>query len=259
MTNDTASALVVPTAVHQDEGTLRPPSRVRFWTLDPRTKLLALLVVNALVLGTGPFVVTVAAAVVAAVLLASVTTGAAWRVYLAVFAAGTACFFLASDLLPNGLGALLTGGGFWFARFSVSLALAGYVLASTGATELAAALRALGLPRAVVIPFSVMLRFIPTVVGELRAITDAIRLRGLVPTTSSLLVHPVRTAEFILVPLLSSTSRMADDLSASAIIRGLGSERRPTSIVRLRFSRRDAAMVVVLAGLVALRISGWRP
>lgn len=233
------------------------PVRARLLRLDPRTKLLALLVVNALVLGSGPTLVAIAAAVLVAALIATVTTGAALRTYVVTFVATLACFLWLPVLWHSTASAFIAAAAFWFSRFTVSIGLAGYVVSTTGASELAAALRSIRIPQVIVIPFSVMLRFIPTVGTEVRAISDAMRLRGVFPGTLGLLLHPARTAQYLMVPLLASTTRLADDLSASALIRGLGATSRPTSIVRLGLRADDMVMLLSVAALVALRLSGW--
>lgn len=227
-------------------------------SVDPRTKLLALLVINALVLGNGTYSVCLSCFAVVAVLLAGARIPARyWWAYVVVFGCGAAGFILLPRLAPGGFIAFVALFLFWLSRFAVSMALAGYVLFTTRPAELSAALSRLRVPAAVVIPFSVMLRFIPTVTAELRAIIDAMRLRGLFPGALGILAHPVRTAEYVLVPLLASTTRITDDLSASALIRGLGSGPRPTSVIPLRLGAPDLAMLLVLTGLVVLRVSGW--
>lgn len=233
------------------------PVRAHLFHLDPRTKLLALLVVNALVLGNGSTLVTVAAAVLVAALVMTVTTGPVLRAYVATFALTLACFLWLPVLWHSTASAFTAAAAFWFSRFAVSIGVAGYVVSTTGASELAAALRSLRVPQVIVIPFSVMLRFIPTVGAEVRAIADAMRLRGVYPGALGSLIHPARTAQYLMVPLLASTTRLADDLSASALIRGLGATPRPTSIVRLGLRVDDVVMVVAVGALVALRLSSW--
>lgn len=222
-------------------------------SLDPRTKLALLLAVNVLVLGGGGTPLTVAAGVLVAVLLADVVQGRAWWCYTGVFLGSLAVLLLLPLLWRGTAAALVVAVAFWFVRFSVSLGMAGYVIAGTGAGELSAGMSRLGIPRLVVVPFSVVLRFIPLVLSEFRAIADAMRMRGVLPTAGGVMSHPVRTAEYVLVPLLASTTRMADELSASALIRGLDSKGTRTSTVRLGFTATDAAGLAAILGLIVLR------
>lgn len=225
---------------------------------DPRTKLFTLLIVNALVLGSGGGLPTlVAGAVLTGLLLAGQTRGTVLWAYAAAFAGFTAGYVLLPAVSRGMLAATVVAICYWMARFCVTFGLFCFLFLSTRVGELAAALAAWRLPRAVVVPFAVMLRFIPTAIEELRSILDAMRLRGILVGTGGVLTSPVRTAEYVLLPLLASATRIADDLSASALTRGLGRTSRPTSIVRLGFGPADAVLVVAVCGLVVLRSSGF--
>ncbi|QWW19396.1 energy-coupling factor transporter transmembrane protein EcfT [Schaalia sp. 19OD2882] len=230
--------------------------------VDPRTKLLALLLVNALVMGKGSFLLTlVAGAVTTTLLAAGAATGAirwahlgAWCLWSAAWASA----YLAAPLMWVGWGPTLCAAlGFWFTRFSVGAGLAYWVVATTRVGHLAAALERMRAPRHVVIPFAVMLRFAPVLVRELRAIADAMRLRGLASSPLSVLAHPVRMAEHVLVPMLASTTRMSDDLAASAMLRGLGQGVSRTSVAPLALGVGDLVVAALCAGLVVLRVTGW--
>lgn len=129
--------------------------------------------------------------------------------------------------------------------------MAGYVLVTIRPAALVAALRQLRVPSTLVIPVVVMLRFIPVVLAEARAVTDAMRLRGLEPGGRGLVRRPLATLEMVIVPLLASVSRIADDLTASGLVRGLGSPARPTSRIRLSFGAADGVAVALAACLVA--------
>lgn len=72
-------------------------------------------------------------------------------------------------------------------------------------------------------------------------------------------MHPLRTIEYLLVPMLASCSRIADDLAASALVRGLGAATRPTPLGVVRFGWRDAIAGVALLGVVALALSRFNP
>lgn len=166
---------------------------------------------------------------------------------------------------PIGRGAL---GGIVLlaATYSLPIALALVVYASTTVSELLAGLRAMRLPELVIIPIAVMFRFFPTVITEGRAITEALRLRH-----GSSWGNPLRTIERILVPLVVSVLRIGEELTASALTRGLGArlERsgdpagrriRPTTITRIGFRPVDLVWLAVgtIPILVALTMPGLR-
>ena len=64
-----------------------------------------------------------------------------------------------------------------------------------------------------------------------------------------MVAHPMRLVEFIIVPLIGSTLQISEDLSASAMIRGLGSPGRSTSVVPVGFGPGD---IVGWLGIIAI-------
>ena len=84
---------------------------------------------------------------------------------------------------------------------------------------------------------------------EASAVVDSMRLQGLTGRRS-VLRHPVLSIERFTVPMIASTLRVGDDLTAAALLRGLGSYQRPTSRVPPRLGWPDLLWVAV-AGLLA--------
>ena len=234
--------------------------------LDPRTKLLALLILNALVMRASPTSTLLAVQLLAVVALA-------WEVGgRAAVRTGLGC--LVCDALSLGspfLVAWLEGMGaprgmvlaigtcaaiaFWFARFFAAFGLALYVYRTTRIGQMKAALRAVHLPRVFVDALAVAFRVIPTVGAEAVAIREAMEMRGVDLGIRGVLRHPLVIAERFLVPLLSSIARVADDLAASSVIRGLGGKARPTSLVRLRVTAWDVLALACVAGVIAIEVS----
>lgn len=233
--------------------------------LDPRTKLLALLVLNALVMRASPTSTLLAVQLLAVLALAwevSVTTAVR---------TGLGCLLcdalsLGSPLLVAWLEAVGSPRGvvlvigtcsaiaFWFARFFAGFGLALYVYRTTRIGQMKAALRAVHLPRVFVDALAVAFRVIPTVGSEAVAIREAMEMRGVDLGIRGILRHPLVIAERFLVPLLSSIARVADDLAASSVIRGLGGPTLPTSLTRLRASAWDVLALACVAGVIVIEI-----
>lgn len=224
--------------------------------LDPRTKLAGLCLVNAIAMGITPFPIILATGTVVAALFATARRGRGWWTGVLTFAGSAGVVMVLPRVWPSAASVAITVVFYWFCRFSVAVMMAGYVIGSTGSGEFVAALRAMRVPRQFVIVVTVMLRFIPVTVAEIRAIHDAMRLRGLFPGPWSVVLHPVRATEYLLVPLLSSVTRISDDLAAAGAIRGLGSTVRPTSLVSLRVRFGDGLILMVFAGLA---VAAWIP
>ena len=117
-----------------------------------------------------------------------------------------------------------------------------------------AALRAVHLPRVFVDALAVAFRVIPTVGSEAVAIREAMEMRGVDLGICGVVRHPLVIAERFLVPLLSSIARVADDLAASSVVRGLGGPTRPTSLTRLRASVWDALALTCVIGVIVIEI-----
>lgn len=161
-----------------------------------------------------------------------------------------------------------------------SAILAAWILSTMRVNELTTAMRRMHVPDSVTIAAAVMLRFLPSAASRKSAVGDAIRmrLRG-TRTCAEGTRHnegtrnkPVmmrrgtrgmaRALDYRVVPLLSGTIAAADDLSQSALTRGLVLGRERTSIARIGFRARDrmvlAACLTVLA-LWALAAVGLVP
>ena len=233
--------------------------------LDPRTKLLALLVLNAFVMRASPTSTLLAVQLLAVLALL-------WEVGGATAArTGLGClvcdaFSLGSPLLVAWLeaagsprGVILVVGTcaaivYWFARFFAGFGIALYVYRTTRIGQMKAALRAVHLPRVFVDALAVAFRVIPTVGSEAVAIREAMEMRGVDLGVRGIIRHPLVIAERFLVPLLSSIARVADDLAASSVVRGLGGPTRPTSLTRLRASVWDALALTCVIGVIVIEI-----
>ncbi|MEB4614925.1 energy-coupling factor transporter transmembrane component T [Leucobacter sp. M11] len=181
----------------------------------------------------------------------------AWRRlagFLIAIAGLAALASLLPALVPHASTAIIGYTAAYLLRFVLIAAVASHVIATTSAAHLTAAFRAAGMPRAIVVPTAVTMRFLPVVATETRAVWEAMQLRGLA-STGDMLRHPVRLIEWLTVPVIASTLRVGDDLTASALLRGLGSTSRPTSIHPTRISPADVLLLAMSGVLAAL--SWW--
>ena len=236
--------------------------------LDPRTKLLALLVLNALVMRASPTSTLLAVQLLAVLALAwevSVTTAVRTGFGCLVcdaFSLGSSLLVAWLEGMGSPRGVVLVIGtcsaiAFWFARFFAGFGLALYVYRTTRIGQMKAALRAVHLPRVFVDALAVAFRVIPTVGSEAVAIREAMEMRGVDLGLRGVARHPLVIAERFLVPLLSSIARVADDLAASSVIRGLGGPTPPTSLTRLRATAWDVIALACVAGVIVIEICAY--
>jgi energy-coupling factor transport system permease protein len=216
--------------------------------LDPRTKTLLVLSASITVMAPGGEAFILAA--LALGLLLALGEGA-WTRLIALpltAVAVAAVAYLLPMALPYPVVGIVATVAAYMLRFVAISGIALHLMRTTTSTELTAALRAARVPRAITVPAAVMLRFLPVIVTEARAVHDAMRLRG-IGGWGGLLRHPVLSIERFTVPLIASSLRVAEDLSASALLRGLGSASRPTALHPPRLGVADLAAVLVAAAL----------
>ena len=104
-------------------------------------------------------------------------------------------------------------------------------------SEFILAMQKMRIPECFIIPFSVMFRFFPTVYEEADSIGKAMQMRGI--TMQNFFKSPSAMLEYRLVPLMMSVVTIGNDLSAAALTRGLGSDRKRTSICKIGFHIAD--------------------
>lgn len=235
--------------------------------LDPRTKIAYATVVGCFCLGLAGGA-ALSTGIVRHVLELSVagvlTANRRWRL-LAGYAfamaasvaveAGIPALGFASGGGSRGFAAAMTGSLVWAVTTSAAMLIqltpgaitAYWLLSTTTAGELTTALDRLHVPRAVTVPLAVMLRFFPTAVAEGRSIRDAMRMRGVRFGGGK----ASRILEFRVVPLVASSVRIADDLSQSALTRGLGSPGPRTSIARIGIRGVDVAVLTACVACLA--------
>ena len=120
-------------------------------------------------------------------------------------------------------------------------------LAGEPTGSLMAALQKLHLPKAAGIGTAVVLRFFPTIAGEYRAIRSSQRFRGTWDRgCCDTLTHLPTTVEYILIPLILRTTKVAEELSASMTVRGVRFSGETVSYRSIRFCWKDAALLAIL-------------
>ena len=105
---------------------------------------------------------------------------------------------------------------------------------------------AVTVPKAAGIGTAVVLRFFPTIAGEYRAIRSSQRFRGIGVGVLHTLTHLPTTVEYILIPLILRTTKVAEELSASMTVRGVRFSGETVSYRSIRFCWKDAALLALL-------------
>jgi ABC-type cobalt transport system, permease component CbiQ and related transporters len=154
----------------------------------------------------------------------------------------------------NGISVLMPDM-FLFAVLRILLVLmAAYPMIMMPPGEAVAALFKMHCPNYFALPLTFMFRFAPTVKDEFSAVFSAMRLRGLIS-----MAHPLHTFEYTLIPIIIRSSKIADELAASAELRGIENPGPHSCLRRIEMTRKDFLLLpaVSAAVLFCLFLDRW--
>lgn len=221
-----------------------------FLALDPRTKLVLLLMIAIFVLGgAGGSELTwarIALALLPAVLVLTSGRKKAFCIFVGLFLLG--CFlqyFLLGKLSGIWNYLILASAGI-LSQFIPGIMMGYYAVTTTTVSEFVAAMERMHLPEQITIPLSVMFRFFPTVGEEATSISAAMTMRGISFGGS----HPRKMLEYRLVPLMTCSVKIGEELSAAALTRGLGSPTKRTNICQIGFRTWDHLVLLLCIAVV---------
>ena len=118
-------------------------------------------------------------------------------------------FWVTTMLPPNAAGAL---GSFALAcRTCMPICLLAVFATTTKIGDLTAALYGMRLPKTVVAPLVIAVRFFPTLKEESSAVADAMRVRGLALSLKNLVSKPALMFESAVVPVMLRCAKIADE------------------------------------------------
>ena len=96
---------------------------------------------------------------------------------------------------------------------------------------------------------------------EWNSIKDAMALRGIPVTAAGILRHPMRTMEYVYVPMLVSASKISDEITQAAITSGIDHVQRRTCMETVRFHVMDMLVLVAYITVILLAFlangKGW--
>ena len=146
--------------------------------------------------------------------------------------------------------ALMCGG--ILTRFVVTIVMGEYLISTTSVSEFISAMERLHMPQAITIPMSVMFRLFPTIHAEWKSIRRAMGMRGICLGGAK----AGQVLEYQMVPMMISSVRIGEDLSASALTRGLGAPVKRTNICRIGFRALDIALLLLCLAVIVIWLIG---
>jgi energy-coupling factor transport system permease protein len=144
--------------------------------------------------------------------------------------------------------ALLCGG--ILTRFVVTIVMGEYLISTTSVSEFISAMERLHMPQAITIPMSVMFRLFPTIGAEWKSIRRAMGMRGIYLSGTK----AGQVLEYQMVPMITSSVRIGEELSASALTRGLGAPVKRTNICRIGCRVQDGLLLFLCLAVIAIWI-----
>ena len=106
--------------------------------------------------------------------------------------------------------------------------------------EVVAVCKKMHAPDLLSLPLTFMLRFLPAIRGEFGDVFDSLRMRGLLSIR-----HPGRAFEYMVTPVIFRSSRIAEELAASAESRGISFPGAHSCRREIRFEGKDGLLVVL--------------
>ena len=120
-------------------------------------------------------------------------------------------------------------------------------------SEITMALERMRLPRGIILSIAVMFRYFPSIKDDFFIIIDSMKLKGLYTSKRSAMLHPIRTMEFIIVPMLFKSLKTAEELSCAALVKGIENTGKKTSYFDVRI--RSVDLIFSFAALAILAAS----
>lgn len=129
-----------------------------------------------------------------------------------------------------------------------------YTILTSNVGESIYSLKKMKCPDELAIPLTIMVRFFYAARIDYGEIKKAMLLRGL--TLKKLIKSPLLLFEYRFVPLLMCLSKSADDLTASALTKGLAVNQKRTSISKSHMGIIDFVLFLIMAWAIYLYIRG---
>lgn len=140
----------------------------------------------------------------------------------------------------NGFGIMLPEMFLFIVLRTLVIILSVIPIIKTSPGELMAVMKKMKIHRNIALPLIFMMRFFPVVKSEFLDIIDSLKLRGFIS-----LKKPFVTMEYLFVPMMFSSSKIAEELAAAAEVRGISANGKHTSRREIKFKKADFIAVIM--------------
>ena len=214
--------------------------------IDPRTKIIVLVILNLIVFGETALYATLFMVTIPFFLLLFSKREKAALIYISAYTLALLGEIFLIPVTHGVLNILIVMITNLLVRMMPGIVMGYYLIVTTTVSEFLASMEKTRIPEIIAIPISVVFRFFPTLIEEIRTIKDAMRMRGIgfnLRTVKS----PLILLEYIMVPLLINAVKTGDELSAASLTRGLGNPVKRTHICEVGFHIQDIILLIFSA------------
>lgn len=214
------------------------------FSIDARTKIIILAILSFMVFNDVPFYVSGILVLIPFLFLFLSDYKKIALIYILIYVIAK---FLQISILPTATGilsVLLIAFSYTATRMLPILVMGYYTISTTKVSEFIASMEKSNVPKDILIPISVIFRYIPSLYEEIMSITDAMKMRGFGLTFKSL-KSPLKLIEFYMVPILISAVKTADELSAASLTRGLSNPQKRTHLISVGFNKFDYLFILI--------------
>ncbi len=133
--------------------------------------------------------------------------------------------------------------------------MAGYLTFKIPSGKIIALFQKSILPQSIILILLVIIRFMPTISGEVRTIGEAMKVRGFTGSLGKVFRRPLQTMEYAVVPLIFRSIKVGDELAAASIVRGIENPNKKYSYYDTRLTRVDTIILLVSVCLLVICLS----
>lgn len=213
--------------------------------LDPRIKILMSLILGIVVFLTSKESTMLLAFMMSFLLLLAFGLPLIAFRYLLAYAVFWALDLIIASIGIPGLRLLFGVFIYSMLKFIPVIMMGTIIFYTIRVNDFVTAMEQMKMPRYITIPLAVTIRYLPTLKEEFGYMKETMKMRNISLSARSLIKTPLQTLEYVLVPLLLRSVKIADELSAAAITRGIDNECRRTSLSRVRIHIKDWVILVI--------------
>ena len=214
------------------------------FNLDPRTKIIILAILSFMVFNDVSLYVSGILVLIPFICLFFSNHEKSAVIYILVYVLAK---YIQIYILPTATGLvaiILITFSYTTSRMLPIIMMGYYTITTTKVSEFIASMENSNIPQNIIIPVSVVFRYIPSVFEEIKSITDAMNMRGFGLNIKSL-KNPLKLIEFYMIPILISAVKTADELSAASLTRGLSNPEPRTHLLEVKLTKLDYALLAI--------------